>query len=104
MPTRRGGPLHAAAPRTVERVFALLGAQGLADGVGAYLADRAGIRCVGAPIAGPTVLLAIAVDGKAVRGAIGPDGQVPYLLAAATHGESVVTDSGQAAGATTRSK
>jgi hypothetical protein len=33
---------------------------------------------------------AIAVDGKAMRGAIGPDGQVPYLLAAATHGESVV--------------
>ena len=33
---------------------------------------------------------AIAVDGKAVRGAIGEDGQVPYLLAAATHEESVV--------------
>jgi len=32
----------------------------------------------------------VAVDGKAVRGAIGEDGQVPYLLAAATHEESVV--------------
>lgn len=77
-------------PDTVERVFALLGARGLADGVGAHLATRAGIGCVGAPIAGPAVLPAIAVDGKAVRGAIGDDGQVPYLLAAATHGESVV--------------
>ena len=27
----------------------------------------------------------IAVDGKAVRGAAGPDGLIPYLLAAATH-------------------
>lgn len=40
-------------PDTVERVFALLGAQHLADGVGAYLATRAGVGCVGAPIAGP---------------------------------------------------
>ena len=77
-------------PDTVERVFALLGAQGLADGVGAYLADKAGVGCVGAPIGAPAVLPAIAVDGKAVRGAAGPDGQIPYLLAAATHGESVV--------------
>jgi hypothetical protein len=77
-------------PDTVERVFALLGAQGLADGVGAWLADRAGVRCVGAPIVGPVLLPAVAVDGKAVRGAIGPDGQVPYLLGAATHGSSVV--------------
>lgn len=77
-------------PDTVERVVALLGAQGLADGVGGYLAGKAEIGCVGAPIAGPVVLPAIAVDGKAMRGAIGPDGAIPYLLAAATHGESVV--------------
>ena len=83
----RATPPH---PDTVERVFALLGAQGLADGVGAYLADQAGVGCVGAPIAAPTLLPAIAVDGKAVRGAVGPDGQIPYLLAAATHGKSVV--------------
>jgi len=83
----RATPPH---PDTVERVFALLGAQGLADGVGAYLAERAGVGCVGAPIAAPAVLPAIAVDGKAVRGAVGPDGQIPYLLAAATHGQSVV--------------
>lgn len=83
----RCAPPH---PDTVERVFTLLGAQGLADGVGGYLAGKAGIGCVAAPVAGPVVLPAIAVDGKAVRGAIGPDGQIPYLLAAATHGESVV--------------
>jgi len=77
-------------PDTVERVFMLLGAQGLADGIGAYLAENAGIGCVGVPIAAPEVLPAIAVDGKAVRGAIGADGQIPYLLAAATHGQAVV--------------
>jgi predicted transposase YbfD/YdcC len=77
-------------PDTVARVFALLGAQGLADEVGAYLGRKAGIGCVSFPIAAPVLLPAIAVDGKAMRGAIGSDGQVPYLLAAATHGESVV--------------
>jgi predicted transposase YbfD/YdcC len=81
-------------PDTVERVFTLLQAQHLADGVGAWLAARAGVGPVAAPTAGPGRLPAIAVDGKAVRGAVGrggdADGQVPYLLAAATHGESVV--------------
>jgi predicted transposase YbfD/YdcC len=85
--TPRCAPPH---PDTVERVVALLGAQGLADEMGGYLAGKAGIGCVGAPIAGPVVLPAIAVDGKAMRGAIGTDGAIPYLLAAATHGESVV--------------
>jgi hypothetical protein len=32
----------------------------------------------------------IAVDGKAVRGAAGPDGLIPYLLAAATYGTGAV--------------
>lgn len=77
-------------PDTVERVFAAVGAQAVADGVGAYLAHQAGIGATGAPIDGPVVLPAIAVDGKAMRGAIGVDGAIPYLLAAATHGESVV--------------
>ena len=77
-------------PDTVERVFALLQAQQVADGVGTWLAARAGVGPVAAPTGGPGWLPAIAVDGKAVRGAIGEDGQVPYLLAAATHEESVV--------------
>ena len=67
---RRSGDGCAVAPHpdTVERVFALLGAQGLADGVGGYLAERAGVGCVGAPIDAPVLLPAVAVDGKAVRG------------------------------------
>jgi predicted transposase YbfD/YdcC len=77
-------------PDTVERVFALLGAQGLADHAGAYLMARAGTGPVTFPVAGPVLLPAAAIDGKAVRGAIGPDGLIPYLLAAATHGDAVV--------------
>jgi hypothetical protein len=41
-------------------------------------------------VAGPGWLPAITVDGKAVRGAAGDDGQVPYLLAAAAHGTGAV--------------
>jgi predicted transposase YbfD/YdcC len=81
-------------PDTVERLLSALQAQQLADRVGAWLAARAGLGPVAAPIAGPGWLPAIAVDGKAVRGAVGrggeADGQVPYLLAAATHDRSVV--------------
>jgi predicted transposase YbfD/YdcC len=58
--------------------------------LGGYLASRAGIAPVGAPITGPVLLPALAVDGKAVRGAVGPDGLIPYLLAAATHDRSTV--------------
>lgn len=77
-------------PDTIERVFALLGAQSLADGLGDYLLRRAGLGAVTFPIGGPVLVPAIAVDGKAVRGAIGADGQIPYLLAAATHHDSAV--------------
>ena len=77
-------------PDTIERVLGALGAQGVADQVGGYLGRKAGIEPVSFPIGGPVLLPAIAVDGKAMRGAIGPDAGMPYLLAAATHGESVV--------------
>ncbi|MGH3614605.1 MAG: ISAs1 family transposase [Pseudonocardia sp.] len=77
-------------PETVVRVFADLGAQALADHAGALLARRAGLGPVALPIAGPVRLPAIAVDGKAVRGAAGPDGMIPYLLAAATHDDAAV--------------
>ena len=86
-PTGRCVPPH---PDTIERVFRALGAQGLADQLGAYLGRRAGLGPVGAPLAGPALLPALAIDGKAVRGAIGDDGQIPYLLAAATHTDSAV--------------
>jgi len=67
------------------RVFTLLGAGQLAGHAGAFLARRAAPGPVAFPVAGPGWLPGIAVDGKAVRGAAGPDGLVPYLLAAATH-------------------
>jgi len=86
----RDGRCVAPHPDTVERVLGALGAQGVADQVGGYLGRRAGIEPVSFPIAGPVLMPAIAVDGKAMRGAIGPDGTMPYLLAAATHGQSVV--------------
>ncbi len=32
----------------------------------------------------------VAVDGTTIRGAVGPDGDQPHLLAAATHGGQLV--------------
>ncbi len=77
-------------PDTVVRVLSALGAQGVADHAGAYLARRAHPGPVAFPLAGPGWLPAIAVDGKAVRGAAGPDGLIPYLLAAAVHSTGTV--------------
>jgi predicted transposase YbfD/YdcC len=77
-------------PDTVGRVFRDLGAQALATRTGAYLALRQDPGPVTFPLAGPGLLPALAVDGKAVRGAVTEDGQVPYLLAAATHGTGIV--------------
>jgi len=77
-------------PDTVVRVLSALGAQGVADHAGAYLAARAHPGPVTFPVAGPGWLPAIAVDGKAVRGAAGEDGLIPYLLAAAAHGTGTV--------------
>ncbi len=77
-------------PDTVVRIFAELGAQALAGHAGAYLASRARPGPVAFPLAGPGWLPAIAVDGKAVRGAAGDDGVIPYLLAAVTHGAGTV--------------
>jgi predicted transposase YbfD/YdcC len=89
----RRGTARPPHPDTVERVFNGLGAQGLADQLGSFLAGRAGIAPVGAPISGPVLLPAIAVDGKAMCGAIGAEGVIPYLLAAATHqGATVIAE------------
>jgi Transposase DDE domain len=57
---------------------------------GAFLASRAWRGPVAFPVAGPGWLPAVAVDGKAVRGAAGDDGVIPYLLAAVTHGDGIV--------------
>src|SRR5271165_1506022 len=77
-------------PDTVVRIFTGLGAQALARHTGAYLALRALPGPVACPVAGPGWLPAIAVDGKAVRGAAGDAGLIPYLLAAVTHGTGAV--------------
>lgn len=79
------GALTPPHPGTITRVFALLGAQSPAGHTGVFPARRAGLAPAVFPIDAPAWLPAIAVDGKAVRGAVGPDGQIPYLLAAATH-------------------
>jgi predicted transposase YbfD/YdcC len=89
----RGGRPRPPHPDTVERVFDALGAQGMADQLGTFLARRAGLAPVGAPTSGPVLLPAVAVDGKAMCGAIGADGLIPYLLAAATHqGATVIAE------------
>ena len=77
-------------PDTVVRVLTALGAQGLAHHAGAYLARCAHPGPAAFPLAGPGWLPAIAVDGKAVRGAASQDGLIPYLLAAAAHGTGTV--------------
>jgi len=45
---------------TIERVFAALGAQGLADQLGAYLGRQAGVGPVAALVASPALLPALA--------------------------------------------
>ena len=77
-------------PDTVIRVFTALGAQALAGHAGQYLARRAHPGPVAFPVACPGWLPAIAVDGKAVRGAARDDGLIPYLLAAVCHGTKAV--------------
>jgi predicted transposase YbfD/YdcC len=77
-------------PDTIVRVFTLISAQDLADHAGELLARGAAAGPVTFPVGGPGRLPAIAVDGKAVRGAAGPDGLIPYPLAAATHATTAV--------------
>jgi predicted transposase YbfD/YdcC len=77
-------------PDTVVRLLSALGAQPLAHHAGAYLARRAAAGPVTFPVGKPGPLPAVAVDGKAMRGAAGDDGAIPFLLAAASHGTGVV--------------
>jgi predicted transposase YbfD/YdcC len=77
-------------PDTVTRLLARLDAAELDRRAGAFLAARAAPGPVTFPAAGPARLPALAVDGKAARGAAGPDGLIPYLLAAASHDRCAV--------------
>jgi hypothetical protein len=79
--------------------------------IGAWLAERA--RCAEpepaepapaeADTAGPRPLVAVAVDGKTLRGAVDTDGHQLHLLAAATHGDQLVLGQVEV-GAKTRSR
>jgi predicted transposase YbfD/YdcC len=84
------GAFVAPHPDTVVRILAGLGAQEMAGHAGAYLARRAASGPVTFGAGKPGWLPAVAVDGKAVRGAAAEDGQVPFLLAAAAHGAGTV--------------
>lgn len=86
----RGGRCVPPHPDTVERLFAALDARQAAEVAGRHLAAGAGLGPVAYPVCGPVLQQAIMIDGKAVRGAIGADGLIPYLLAAATHGACAV--------------
>jgi predicted transposase YbfD/YdcC len=77
-------------PDTVVRVPGALAAQSLADHAGAFPAGREHPGPVAFPLAGPGMLPAVAAGGKAVRGAAGNDGLIPYLPAAASHGTGTV--------------
>lgn len=72
------GQREAPSAETVIRVLSALDASALATAAGTALAARS--RRAGR--AGRRVL---AVDGKTLRGAAGPDGQAPHLLAVAEH-------------------
>jgi predicted transposase YbfD/YdcC len=59
--------------------------------IGSWLLTRgAAMNSAASHEAGPGELVAIAADGKTVRGAIGPDGAQVHLLAAMTHGTGLV--------------
>jgi predicted transposase YbfD/YdcC len=86
---------------TLWRVLTGADAAAVDAAVGVWLVQRAVQRAAHAPGSAPAAagghpitpgpgLVAIAVDGKTVRGAIDADGQQVHLLAAATHTDSLV--------------
>jgi predicted transposase YbfD/YdcC len=89
-------------PDTIERVFQALDGQDLADAAGRYLMARhlkahpvpdcepGTDPWAAGPDGQPRLRPGLAVDGKALRGAVGADGKIPYQLAVATHVDTVV--------------
>jgi predicted transposase YbfD/YdcC len=105
MPRTLGGP----SKTTLWRVLTGADAAAVDAAIGSWLAEQARQRHAEAPTAGRAPdtdtadrtdekpveqidgpLLAVAVDGKTVRGAVGADGAQVHLLAAATHGDQLV--------------
>jgi predicted transposase YbfD/YdcC len=58
--------------------------------VGCWLAEQAGLVAPATLTGGDQALLAVAVDGKTVRGAVDVAGDQVHLLAAATHADQLV--------------
>jgi predicted transposase YbfD/YdcC len=89
-------------PDTIERVFEALDGQDLADAAGRHLMARhlsahpvpdcepGADPWAAGPDGKPRLRHGLAVDGKAMRGAPGADGKIPYQLAVATHVDTVV--------------
>lgn len=72
--------------RTVTRVLAAVSPRALSRAVGAWLARAEGKGPVAFPVAGPVLLPQVTCDGKAVKGALRPDGTSLFLLSAALTG------------------
>jgi predicted transposase YbfD/YdcC len=86
----RRGLLAAPSPDTCERVLAVLDAAAAASAAGAFAARRALRAPASYPLAGPAAQPAVAIDGKAVCGAVRADGTRVFVLGAATHTGTVI--------------
>ena len=91
------GAAPAAGPSktTVWRVLTGADAAAVDAAIGAWLAERAHHSADTGPGTSPdkdtdSKAVVVAVDGKTVRGAVGPGGHQPHLLAAATHADQLV--------------
>jgi DDE_Tnp_1-associated len=74
---------------TVWRVLTGADAAAVDAAIGAWLAQRAH-HTAGTGADTGSAVVAVAVDGKTVRGAVDAGGQQPHLLAAATHDDQLV--------------
>jgi len=82
-----GGRAEAPSKATIWRVVTGADAVAVDAVIGAWLAGQ---PAAPEPAASPSALVAIAVDGKTVRGATDAEGNQVHLLAAATHEQSLV--------------
>lgn len=75
---------------TVWRVLTGADAAAVDAVVGAWLAEHAGLSTPAGAVPDDHRLVAVAVDGKTVRGAVDAEGEQVHLLAAATHQDTLV--------------
>lgn len=93
----RTGHWRAPSEDTFRRLLAAVNAEAVDRVIGIFLAERTGPASLGGgqPSAQQesgreSAAVAVAVDGKTLRGAIQADGRAAHLLAAMTHSEGVV--------------